>query len=74
MEHEKEGMQSLNPREMKCAGTPLYAESRAVKNIFSLQEGLLMSFTNEMLPETAKVFVQLKYSLFKDSFLDVKTK
>lgn len=33
-----------------------------------------MSFLNEMLPETAEAFGQLRNSIFKDSFLDVKTK
>ncbi|MPM63557.1 hypothetical protein SDC9_110437 [bioreactor metagenome] len=33
-----------------------------------------MSFLNEMLPETAEAFVQMRNSIFKDGFLDVKTK
>ena len=33
-----------------------------------------MPFINEMLPETAEAFGQLRNSIFKDSFLDVKTK
>ena len=33
-----------------------------------------MSFLNEMLPETAEAYGQLRNSIFKDSFLDVKTK
>ena len=33
-----------------------------------------MSFLNEMLPETAEAYGQLRKSIFKDSFLDVKTK
>ncbi|KKG12578.1 carboxymuconolactone decarboxylase family protein [Methanosarcina sp. 2.H.A.1B.4] len=33
-----------------------------------------MSFLNEMLPETAEAFGQLRNSIFKDSFLDIKTK
>ena len=33
-----------------------------------------MSFLNDMLPETAEAFGQLRNSIFKDSFLDVKTK
>ena len=33
-----------------------------------------MSFINEMLPETAEAFGQLRNSIFKDSFLDIKTK
>jgi AhpD family alkylhydroperoxidase len=33
-----------------------------------------MSFLNEMLPETAEAFAQMRNSIFKDSFLDVKTK
>ena len=33
-----------------------------------------MSFLNEMLPETAEAFGQMRNSIFKDSFLDVKTK
>jgi AhpD family alkylhydroperoxidase len=33
-----------------------------------------MSFLDEMLPETAEAFGQLRNSIFKDSFLDVKTK
>jgi AhpD family alkylhydroperoxidase len=65
---------SLNPRAMKCAGILLYAESRVVKNIILLPEEILMSFLNEMLPETAEAFGQLRNSIFKDSFLDVKTK
>jgi AhpD family alkylhydroperoxidase len=33
-----------------------------------------MSFIDDMLPETAEAFGQLRKSIFKDSFLDVKTK
>jgi AhpD family alkylhydroperoxidase len=33
-----------------------------------------MSFLNDMLPETAEAYGQLRSSIFKDSFLDVKTK
>ena len=33
-----------------------------------------MSFLNELLPETAEAFGQLRNSIFKDSYLDVKTK
>ena len=33
-----------------------------------------MSFLNDMLPETAEAFGQMRNSIFKDSFLDVKTK
>lgn len=33
-----------------------------------------MSFLDEMLPETAEAFGQLRKSIFKDSFLDIKTK
>ena len=33
-----------------------------------------MSFLDEMLPETAEAFGQLRNSIFKDSFLEVKTK
>ncbi|HOW15555.1 carboxymuconolactone decarboxylase family protein [Methanosarcina sp.] len=33
-----------------------------------------MSFLNEMLPETAEAFGQMRDSIFKDGFLDVKTK
>jgi AhpD family alkylhydroperoxidase len=33
-----------------------------------------MSFLNYMLPETAEAYGQLRNSIFKDSFLDVKTK
>ena len=33
-----------------------------------------MSFLNDMLPETAEAYGQLRNSIFKDSFLDVKTK
>jgi AhpD family alkylhydroperoxidase len=33
-----------------------------------------MSFLDEMLPETAEAYGQLRKSIFKDSFLDVKTK
>lgn len=33
-----------------------------------------MSFLNEMLPETAEAFGQMRNSIFKDGFLDVKTK
>jgi AhpD family alkylhydroperoxidase len=33
-----------------------------------------MSFIDEILPETAEAFGQLRKSIFKDSFLDVKTK
>lgn len=33
-----------------------------------------MSFLNEILPETAEAFGQMRDSIFKDAFLDVKTK
>jgi len=33
-----------------------------------------LSFLNEMLPETAEAFGQMRNSIFKDGFLDVKTK
>jgi AhpD family alkylhydroperoxidase len=33
-----------------------------------------MSFLNEILPETAEAYGQMRNSIFKDSFLDVKTK
>ena len=33
-----------------------------------------MSFLNDILPETAEAYGQLRNSIFKDSFLDVKTK
>ncbi|HII00252.1 TPA: carboxymuconolactone decarboxylase family protein [Methanosarcinaceae archaeon] len=33
-----------------------------------------MSFLNEMLPETEKAFGQMRNSIFKDGFLDLKTK
>ena len=33
-----------------------------------------MSFLNEILPETAEAFGQMKNSIFKDAFLDLKTK
>jgi AhpD family alkylhydroperoxidase len=33
-----------------------------------------MSFLNEMLTETAEAFGQMRNSIFKDSFLDIKTK
>jgi AhpD family alkylhydroperoxidase len=33
-----------------------------------------MPFLNDMLPETAEAFGQMRDSIFKDSFLDVKTK
>ncbi len=33
-----------------------------------------MSFLNEMLPETAEAFGQMRSSIFKDGFLDLKTK
>lgn len=33
-----------------------------------------MSFLDEILPETAEAFGQLRNSIFKDSFLEVKTK
>lgn len=33
-----------------------------------------MSFLNEMLPETAEAYGQMRNSIFKDSFLDIKTK
>jgi AhpD family alkylhydroperoxidase len=33
-----------------------------------------MSFLNDMLPETAEAYGQMRNSIFKDSFLDVKTK
>lgn len=33
-----------------------------------------MSFLNEMLPETAEAFGQMRNSIFKDGYLDIKTK
>ena len=33
-----------------------------------------MSFFNEMLPETAEAFGKMRNSVFKDAFLDLKTK
>jgi len=33
-----------------------------------------VSFLNEMLPETAEAFGQMRNSIFKDGFLDLKTK
>ncbi len=33
-----------------------------------------MSFLNTMLPETAEAFGQMRSSIFKDGFLDLKTK
>jgi AhpD family alkylhydroperoxidase len=33
-----------------------------------------MSFLNEMLPETAEAFGQMRNSIFKDGYLDLKTK
>ncbi|MDQ1251143.1 MAG: hypothetical protein QG646_212 [Euryarchaeota archaeon] len=33
-----------------------------------------MSFLNEVLPETSKAFGQMQNSIFKDGFLDLKTK
>ncbi|MPM51114.1 hypothetical protein SDC9_97861 [bioreactor metagenome] len=33
-----------------------------------------MSFLNEILPETAEAFGQMRNSIFKDAFLDLKTK
>lgn len=33
-----------------------------------------MSFLDDMLPETAEAFGQMRNSIFKDGFLDVKTK
>jgi AhpD family alkylhydroperoxidase len=33
-----------------------------------------MSFLNEILPETAEAYGQMRNSIFKDRFLDVKTK
>jgi AhpD family alkylhydroperoxidase len=33
-----------------------------------------MSFLNEMLPETAEAFGKMRNSIFKDAFLDLKTK
>ena len=33
-----------------------------------------MSFLNDILPETAEAYGQLRNSIFKDSYLDVKTK
>lgn len=33
-----------------------------------------MSFLNELLPETAEAFGQMSNSIFKDGFLDLKTK
>src|SRR5659263_429237 len=37
-------------------------------------EEIYMTFLNDMLPETAEAFGQMRNSIFKDSFLDVKTK
>ena len=33
-----------------------------------------MSFLNEILPETAEAFGQMRSSIFKDGYLDLKTK
>jgi AhpD family alkylhydroperoxidase len=33
-----------------------------------------MSFLNEIMPDTAEAFGQMRNSIFKDGFLDVKTK
>jgi AhpD family alkylhydroperoxidase len=33
-----------------------------------------MSFLNDMLPETAEAFGQMRNTIFKDAFLDLKTK
>ena len=33
-----------------------------------------MSFLNEVLPETSKAFGQMQNSIFKDGYLDLKTK
>jgi AhpD family alkylhydroperoxidase len=33
-----------------------------------------MSFLNEILPETAEAFGQMRNSIFKDGYLDIKTK
>jgi AhpD family alkylhydroperoxidase len=33
-----------------------------------------VSFLNEMLPETSEAFGQMRSSIFKDGFLDIKTK
>jgi len=33
-----------------------------------------MSFLNEMLPETAEAYGQMRNSIFKDGYLDLKTK
>lgn len=33
-----------------------------------------MSFLDEMLPETAEAFGQMRSSIFKDGYLDIKTK
>ncbi|HII92991.1 MAG TPA: carboxymuconolactone decarboxylase family protein [Methanosarcina sp.] len=33
-----------------------------------------MSFLNELLPETAEAFGKMRDSIFKDAFLDLKTK
>ncbi|MDR7665840.1 carboxymuconolactone decarboxylase family protein [Methanosarcina sp. Z-7115] len=33
-----------------------------------------MSFLNEMLPETSEAFGQMRNSIFKDGYLDLKTK
>lgn len=33
-----------------------------------------MSFLNEMLPETAEAFGKMRNTIFKDAFLDLKTK
>jgi len=33
-----------------------------------------MSFLNELLPETSEAFEQVRNTIFKDAFLDLKTK
>jgi AhpD family alkylhydroperoxidase len=47
---------------------------RVLTILYSKQGDVEMSFLNEVLPETSKAFGQMQNSIFKDGFLDLKTK
>ena len=47
---------------------------RVLTILYSKLGDVEMSFLNEVLPETSKAFVQMQNSIFKDGYLDLKTK
>ena len=47
---------------------------KSFTTIYSKLGAVEMSFLNELLPETSKAFGQMQDSIFKDGFLDLKTK